>query len=485
MKPYITATLIAITSVTQAQTFNDALRYSAVQYGGTARFSAMGSSMGALGADLSSISVNPGGAAFFRKDEFSFTTSLNFINVSSNYNGVVIKDSKVNPSLNHLGYASANILSDTNNKWKSFTLGFNYNRNNNFNRNISINGPGSGSSLGDDFLMHADGIVSTKLDPFTTQLAWNAYLLDTVPGKKGTTYFVNKPTQGINQEKYVSATGALSELNGFLAGNYDDKLYIGASIGGQYVNYIEKSTIKESKNDKDTTSVIDKLSYTENLNTSGRGWFLNIGAIYKPASFIRIGAALRTPTVFNLKDIYSTSITTNFTNKFVKPNESFTYSSPDNTFDYSLTTPLKANLSLGFVINKIGLLNVDYEYIDYKKAHLGPSKSFATSNKEISKQGTSTQNIRIGAEVRLDSRFSLRGGVALYGEAFNQNIKLNAYRTNYTGGIGYRTKRFIVDGAIVYASNNQNYYIYDQTLVNATQVSTASVGAIITLGLRF
>lgn len=485
MKTHIIIASLAITSVVKAQTYSDALRYSNLQYSGSARFGAMGSSMGALGADLSAVSVNPAGAAFYRKDEVLLSTGLNFNNTSSNYNNTVTKDSRVNFNLNQLGYVSANLLTDTSHKWKGFSLGFNYNRNNNFYKNTSIGGLSSGSSIADEFAKQAQGSAPTQLDPYTTLLAWNTYLIDAVPNKTGT-YFANKPTQGINQEKYINATGAMSEFNGFLAGNYDNKLFVGASVGAQYINYTEKSTYYESKKSADTTSVIKNVSYTENLNTQGKGWFLNIGAIYRPASFLRIGASLRTPTYFNLKDIYSTSMTTNFTKKFTNaPDTSITNNSDEGKFNYTLTAPMHATASVGFIIGKIGLLNIDYELVNYKKAHFAPSKNFSATNTEISTQGTTTQNIRIGAEVRVDKKFALRGGVGMYGEAFSQNLNLSKYRLSYTGGIGYRTGRYIIDAAVVYASTQQNYYLYSPTLVNASQITASNVNAVLTLGLRF
>lgn len=72
----------------------DALRYSTLTYGGTARFSAMGGAFGALGADLSNMGINPAGVALFSKTEFAFTPCI-FNNSSSvTYNGTSISDNK-------------------------------------------------------------------------------------------------------------------------------------------------------------------------------------------------------------------------------------------------------------------------------------------------------------------------------------------------------------------------------------------------------
>ncbi len=56
--------LLAISFMFQgviAQNVDDALRYSQIFYGGTARFMSMGGAFTALGGDISSLSQNPAG----------------------------------------------------------------------------------------------------------------------------------------------------------------------------------------------------------------------------------------------------------------------------------------------------------------------------------------------------------------------------------------------------------------------------------------
>jgi hypothetical protein len=56
------------------QTSSDALRYSYLHpVTGTARTIGIGSSIGALGGDFSSVSINPAGIAMYRSSEFTIT----------------------------------------------------------------------------------------------------------------------------------------------------------------------------------------------------------------------------------------------------------------------------------------------------------------------------------------------------------------------------------------------------------------------------
>ena len=60
----------------KAQTIEDALRYSSESLNGTARFNALSGAFGALGADVSSVAINPAASAIFVKSTGSATISI-------------------------------------------------------------------------------------------------------------------------------------------------------------------------------------------------------------------------------------------------------------------------------------------------------------------------------------------------------------------------------------------------------------------------
>ncbi len=67
---------ILITPLLQAQNVNDALRYSAFDFSGTARFAAVGGALGPLGADIGVAGTNPAGLSLFRRSEFTVTPAI-------------------------------------------------------------------------------------------------------------------------------------------------------------------------------------------------------------------------------------------------------------------------------------------------------------------------------------------------------------------------------------------------------------------------
>ena len=164
MKKLIVTISIGLVGVASAISQNDvdAMRYSQLTFGGTARFASMAGSMGALGGDISSLSFNPAGIAIFKKTELSITPSLFSQNTSSTYNGMNSGDRKLNFNLGNIGLvASIHLKEDNESGWKSLNFGFGYNRTNNFNNRISIIGNNKSSSLLDTYVGAANGHLSS------------------------------------------------------------------------------------------------------------------------------------------------------------------------------------------------------------------------------------------------------------------------------------------------------------------------------------
>jgi len=70
-----------------AQNQVDALRYSNLMFGGSARYVALGGAFGAVGADFTTLSVNPAGIGLYKTSEMSFSPSMYIGNTTASYNG--------------------------------------------------------------------------------------------------------------------------------------------------------------------------------------------------------------------------------------------------------------------------------------------------------------------------------------------------------------------------------------------------------------
>ena len=81
----------------------DALRYSWITSGGSARQQAIGGAMTSLGGDISATFVNPAGLGFYRTGDIVITPGYNFLNNKSTYLSRTETDKKNNMSFGATG----------------------------------------------------------------------------------------------------------------------------------------------------------------------------------------------------------------------------------------------------------------------------------------------------------------------------------------------------------------------------------------------
>lgn len=472
-----------------AQDETDALRYSSFNYSGTARFSSMGGSFGAIGGDFSSLSQNPAGIGIYRKSEFTVTPSVFFQSTSSNFMNSQSYDNKLNFNFGNWGIVFAGKTKQKDKEeelsgWKSGGIAIGYNRMNNFHNRMDMFGINNRSSMADAFVKRSMGKSSSSLDQFSEYLAWYNYVTD-YDSTHGKYYNFIAPGAGIQQRKSTETTGAIGETVINFGGNYDDRLYLGATVGFPTIRYREESVYSET-DIIDTIPYFNNFKYSNTLSVYGNGINFKAGAIIRALDWMRIGIALHTPTYFNISEKYNSKLENNFDSTYASA-ASYTYSSesPDGSFSYRLTTPMKAIGSMGFVIDKKALVNIEYEYIDYSTAKMRSSDySFIDENSNIRNYYRATSNIRVGAEYRMDP-LALRIGYALYGAPYGSNINNSGTRSSYSAGVGIREKSYFVDIAAVYSTQRENHFFYDPALTAPSENTKNSLNFLCTLGFRF
>jgi long-subunit fatty acid transport protein len=485
MKPLIILALgVVCTSFeANAQTAEDALRYSQLTFGGTARYDAMGGAFGALGADFSTLSSNPAGIGLYRKSELSFTPSIYNAGTSSTYNGMTESGNKSNLIVGNGGI----ILTHNKHKspdeggWQTVSFGFGYNRLADYDNSSSVQGYNYNSSLTNVFVHNANNSTSNGLDPFNEGLAYNTYLIDN-PGGSGTSYVSYMPTGGVLQQNSVQSSGSMGETVLTLGGNYDNKLYLGMTVGFDNINYSSQTSYSETAL-RDSAGGVHSFTQNSNVNTTGQGVNYKLGLIYRINDWVRFGVAYHSPTYFTMHDDYYSSMTTNF------KDSSFHANSPGGSYNYTLTTPGRAIGSLAFIISKKALIGIDYEYIDYTTASLNSSDptAFTSANSAIQNNYRATGNIRVGAEYRLVEGISVRAGYAYYGSPYQSSANIDASRQSYSCGLGFRERNHFLDLAYVYTMYNVNSYLYDPTIAAVNPISNAvnNYSLMMTFGVKF
>lgn len=480
--------LMAFSANSQNET--DALRYSYLNYNGTARYAGLGGAMGALGADMSAISMNPAGMGRYSRSDFSFTGDLTFTQSKGAYDGNTLNASKANFNVSNVGVVFVKPISfEKATLWKYFQFGITSNRTNDFHGRTNIEGKNNKSLLTSyTNYLNENNIPLNETSDFYEGLAFDASLIvhDSLSGVY--TPWYNEYDAEIEQTKRTVTRGAQYQTDIAFSGNYNGKLYVGGSIGFPRIRYNTSSTYTEKFVKVDSVYDTEGFSMKEDVSTEGSGFNMKLGLIYAPVKFLRVGIAVHTPTWYSLTDQYSTQITSDFTDNYydaIKP-------SPDGDFNYRLKTPGRVMGSIALLYKKRGFLTFEYEYVDYTSAilkdELGVSKSdnFDVSNSTASTIYQGASIFKAGAEFRLTNFWTLRGGYAYYGSPIkDEQAQVDASRTNFSGGIGYKNRNFSLDMTYLRSQWKEESYLYDPRLVTATIVDRTLNNFMVTAGFRF
>ncbi len=418
MKRLIITTIIAvvISATAFAQKAHDAVNYSQNIYQGGSKAQAMGGAMGAVGSDMTATCINPAGQGLYRSSELAATFGIQQTFIDSKYYQQNTSRFKVRGTIPHFSY----VMTRQRNSGKGLRytqFGIGLTRTNDFNYHSHANGMNPNSSLIDHYLQQIDGLPYNKIKdefPLTVFPAWDTYLIDTMRNAQGQLMYTSPVPQGkLNQDIETRSRGRSEEWTFAYSANFSDRLFLGASIG--------ITRVKNNRSNKHTEQVPSDYNdndfrvwtFQEDIVTNGTGANLKVGAIYYPASWIRFGIALHTPTRFSLDENVATSTTANFTTQkyFSQPKPS--------SYRYALHTSAKAVGSLALIIPQCGMISGDIEVLDYGSAYFISldGYDYANHNKTIADAYSPTLNFRFGTEWMVGNMF-LRGGLAFYGSPY-------------------------------------------------------------------
>ena len=504
MKNFFLIIILGLAQFGFSQNASDALLLSRSVIDGSARFQSMGGAFTALGGEISSTQVNPAAGAIFLSSKAIFSYGASKINnKSSFYNNGGESENNYN-YINQLGGI---IVIDNNDSYSpiiKYALGVNYNRTNNFNENIEFSGNNntdlnvtSGGNLyykGQSSMSASFALASNGTQPDYLRggefLAFDTYLID-INEPDSRYYNPNYPTYTDDDPVYVISAIPENTLQEYklnrsgVSGKYtfsasmdiDDKIYIGVSYNRSNINTVTKTTLRESE--FSSASDLEEFTYNSYINTIGNSNSFSIGAIFRFSDFIRLGLAYHSPDWYKLTDEYDYSLETKFKTPDNNGNYEYSSLSDVNYFDYELTSPSKITSGIALVFNKIGLISIDYEYINYANMKLGPDYDFNYENNDIERTMSSTNNIRIGGEVNMNF-ISLRGGYTYSDSPFKDKL-MESSTQSYSFGAGVNFKLWSLDVAYRNYFKNYNHYIYEANLVNAAIVDKNSSNLVFTL----
>lgn len=539
-----------------AQTIYDAANIVNKDLNGTARFVGMGGAMGALGGDVTTMGVNPAGIGIYRSNDAAISFGLSSFGTESNYQGNKASTDKIRGEFGNAGFVISNKVGNVT-ALRYVNFGFNYQRVKSFYKNMQMEG-----NLGDFsqtlyMAGQANGIESWGSDVYRdynigwlSAMGYKGHLITDVvsqsvlndqlaanPNLKYDPYIKNgvqvenvdgKPMYRM-QGNYVGMytggygtfrseeRGGIDQFDFNVAFNFNDRFYLGMTIGAYALDYSKYSFYDE---DYDNGERYNLQTWNK---ISGAGFDVKLGMIARPFEYspLRIGFALHTPVFYSLDFKTNARLESDVWNNLNVENEVGTPTNTigryvEDTYDilngdmvskFQLSTPWTYNVSLGYTVGNSLALGAEYEYKDYSSVQFrddaGYTDSFAYENSTTNMmKGVST--FRVGAEYKVIPQFALRAGYnfssSLFKEDAYKDLPLNSIQTdtdfanteslsNYTLGIGYRGSMFYADLAYKYTSYGAKFYPFDTfdgtALAQATKVSNTRSQVILTLGLRF
>lgn len=518
MKRIIMAMVVVLNCTLMiAQTEIDALKYVQTDINGTARYMGMAGAFGALGGDASAIKDNPAGLGIYRKSELVGSMNVMMQNSTSNWNEKKAYGDLYKSGFNNFSLVFASSTWGGENKTTGLVnsnWSFGYNRLKSFDRVANIKS-GAGISSLTYFMSDFTGNISwdklkytslyepydNKDIPWLSVLAYEGGLLkEYVNANNETDHWESllNPGETVTPSYYLTEKGYIDEYSIGWAGNFSNMFYFGATANLQSINYVGTSTYSELFGGG------GGFDLKSTVTSKGTGVNLNLGTIFRPTDFLRVGLSLHTPTVYVMTDNYFATL--NYDTEFKSSS-----STPDDGYnDFKIQGPMQVNVSAALIVGKKGVLSAEYDFSNYTSTRLmdkdGNQEEFTAENDGMKDMLNDVQTIKIGGEYKLTDNFSLRAGYANMSSANKDGALkyLVSYTTrtdtesflhngtNYlTAGFGYREASWFIDFALMHKITDEKYLPFNSSslapkyaVIPAT-VNTVSNNMVVTLGLKF
>ncbi|MEC3907471.1 outer membrane protein transport protein [Tamlana sp. 2201CG12-4] len=502
-------------STIYAQDISDALKYSQNEIQGTARFRALSGAFGALGGDMSAVSLNPAGSVVFSQSHASFTGSNSSIDNTTRYFNGLVSSSDSNFTINQGGVAFVFANHDQRSPWKKFALSFNYERTNNhydnwYARGLNTNDEvfvndnnevlSPANSIAGYFFLSADGkrLADISVLPgesitdayraigdsfgFSHQqafLGYESFILDPeVDDDENTSYFANVEPGFFDHNYAYIATGYNGKMTFNLATQYEDKLSLGINLNSHFINYNRTTILEEDNNNG---SIVDYIDFKNNLSTRGVGFSFQLGGILRLTPEFRAGLVYDSPTWYSIDEE-----TTQFIDTNELANQGFDPINPNvvNVYPrYRLQSPSKITGSLAYIFAKQGLISFDYSKKNYSKTKFKPTSDpfFADQNQIMNDILTDASTYRVGAEYKIQ-QISLRGGYRFEESPYADGVTIGDL-TGYSVGIGINFGNTKLDITYDEAERSFATPLYSFGLIDTASIDQKNSN--ITLSLAF
>ncbi len=532
--------LLTVALQAGAQGWADALQLSENDYLGTARSVGMGNAMTAVGGDLGSLTFNPAGSAVAGYSQFTITPGLSVSTVTA-------QGSLLDNAGNPLGFEDtykyrkgrmtlpnfgAIMVYDTRNKsgLKRVSFGIVGNVTRDYTNHLRATGTNDDNTLAGSLATQAIGFTTEELAGkfyATGAPTWEAMVgyQSGIFGELNGSYVGLTESMSAGPNPDVFLTDRIGQYYGLdrkgnkydllmnFAMDFNDRFYVGANIGITTLTYRQDETrAEEALSGIDYGNGFQSLRMRSAYYDDGTGLYAKVGFIARPIDGLRIGAAIQTPTVIQIRETYQME------GHSVAQNEPMTASSPQDEWFYNVTSPFRVNAGIAYTIGQLGLLSADYEYTDYSRMRLSAAYDsdydydFSGANLDIQDFLGPVHALRLGAEIKPMPSMALRVGYNLTSGAQHNTLsgqdqvislttaeRRDQLRTAVTFGVGYSSPgSFFMDAAVRFQYLPNEYftpywyytgggtsYIDNNFTTPEIGAQSALFNALLTLGWRF
>lgn len=452
----VTCIAFSFSSYSQALGYEDlSIIFSRNDGNGSARFVAMGGAFGAVGGDVSAMTINPAGISIFNGNNAAITFQARNTDNLTNYYGNSVTTQEDYFKVSNAG-AVFTFEKSSFDQWTKLALGVNYRILADFENSFIAEGNSNFASF-----------INFPLDNNNPSIIYD---------------------NAENQQFSNFYNGDFSELSLAFSGVYEETLHVGAGLNFYDLTFSQLTVLRETNNDG-IGNTLNARFYQENI-TTGVGFSLSAGVIYKPTKNFRFGLSYQSPTWFT-EIIENTNIIDNDgflgDTQIEVSNDATIY---DNTFGgnlpiqellYKLRTPSKITASATLIFGKFGLISLDYSSKNFKGLSLS-GDDFSQENMFFDRQLRKSRSLHAGTEWRIN-KLSIRGGYR-----FEQSPDINALNSDnlksYSLGLGYNFGNIKFNLAYTSGNNTSSYNFYPQyNQVQAAEIDITNT--IITGGFSF
>lgn len=461
-----TAAMLTMGMTAMAQETYESATLTDQDLNGTARYVGMGGAMDALGADISTISSNPAGIGLFRKSQV--LASAGVMVSASNADADFFGNKKTTLGLDQAGIV---IAMPSSIGYMNFAL--NYHKSKNFNQLYSAVGALNNASQNKNAWMDGGRKGYSQVDHLYGNVLGDNYV------------------HADGYDMLRSTRGYTSNFDFCFAANFNERFYLGLTVGVKDLNYESSSSYLENIPNS------GYMELTDYRRVDGTGVDFTLGAIFRPFEYspFRIGLSIATPSFYTIK-------TSNETYLFNKTGLGTSYDDDRAEakayydYEFSLNTPWKFGVSLGTTIGSQFAIGAGYEYADYSTidnrvqdkhdTYFGYQNTFSDKamNAHTKKVLKGVSTFKVGAELKPVPAVAIRAGYNYVTPKFSKDFGKEywidswgtecASQTDYvnwqqanriTLGVGFQlSPEWTLDLAYQYSAMDGEYHpFYDTT----------------------